>query len=160
MIRFGRPRFDLRDPGPRPLVPVLASTTCRPITTTPAAAVRPAPRRRTAAAWTDIENLAVRLRKDPITGDVPGPNGVVEPVTMNVVGLVDLTNDGAGDPDIYRDLDAAARALLTSSDPDPLCVCTRNERPSRRTTSTPRPAPIRASSIRPTPASTIPSCTT
>ena len=39
---------------------------------------------------------------------------------MNVVGLVDLTNDGAGDPDIYRDLDAAARALLSSGDPDPL----------------------------------------
>jgi pimeloyl-ACP methyl ester carboxylesterase len=72
------------------------------------------------AAWTDIENLAVRLRQDPITGDVPGPNGVVEPVSMNVVGLVDLSNDGAGDPDIYRDLDAAARALLTANDPDPL----------------------------------------
>ena len=72
------------------------------------------------AAWTDIENLAVRLRKDPITGYVPGPNGVVEPVSMNVIGLVDLSNDGAGDPDIYRDLDAAARALLTSNDPDPL----------------------------------------
>ena len=39
---------------------------------------------------------------------------------MNVVGLVDLTNDGAGDPDIYRDLDAPPRALLDSNDPDPL----------------------------------------
>jgi pimeloyl-ACP methyl ester carboxylesterase len=72
------------------------------------------------AAWTDIENLAVRLRQDPITGDVPGPNGVVEPVSMNVVGLVDLSNDGAGDPNIYRDLDAAARALLSANDPYPL----------------------------------------
>jgi pimeloyl-ACP methyl ester carboxylesterase len=72
------------------------------------------------AAWSDIEALAVRLRNDPVTGDVPGPNGVVGPVSMNVVGLVDLANDGAGDPDIYRDLDAAARALLTSGDPDPL----------------------------------------
>ncbi len=71
-------------------------------------------------AWSDIEALARRLREAPITGSVPGPNGVVEPVTMNVVGLVDLTNDGAGDPDIYRDLDAAARALLASGDPDPL----------------------------------------
>ena len=71
-------------------------------------------------AWDEISKLAVRLREAPITGDVPGPNGVVEPVTMNVVGLVDLTNDGAGDPDIYRDLDASARALLDSNDPDPL----------------------------------------
>ncbi len=39
---------------------------------------------------------------------------------MNVTGLVDLTNDGAGDPDIYRDLDASARALRTTGDPDPL----------------------------------------
>ncbi len=71
-------------------------------------------------AWNNIEALALRLRQSPITGDVPGPNGVVEPVTMNVVGLVDLTNDGAGDPDIYRDLDAAARALLDSGDSYPL----------------------------------------
>jgi pimeloyl-ACP methyl ester carboxylesterase len=71
-------------------------------------------------AWGDIEALAARLRTTPISGNVPGPNGVVEPVTMNVVGLVDLTNDGAGDLDIYRDLDAAARALLVSGDPSPL----------------------------------------
>jgi pimeloyl-ACP methyl ester carboxylesterase len=71
-------------------------------------------------AWDDIEALAVRLRAHPVSGRVPGPDGVVEPVTMDSVGLVDLTNDGAGDPDIYRDLDAAARALLTSGDPDPL----------------------------------------
>jgi pimeloyl-ACP methyl ester carboxylesterase len=71
----------------------------------------------TTSAWSDIEALAVRLRQDPVTGDVPGPNGALEPVTMNVVGLVDLTNDGAGDPDIYRDLDAAARDLLTTGDP-------------------------------------------
>jgi len=71
-------------------------------------------------AWDDIEALTVRLREAPATGDVPGPNGAVERVTMNVVGLVDLVNDGAGDVDIYRDLDAAARALLSSGDPTPL----------------------------------------
>ncbi len=71
-------------------------------------------------AWNDIEALTVRLRNSPVTGSVPGPNGVVEEVTMGVVGLVDLVNDGAGDVDIYRDLDAAARDLLTSGDPAPL----------------------------------------
>lgn len=71
-------------------------------------------------AWSDIEALAARLRRAPVTDDVPGPNGGIERVTMSIVGLVDLVNDGAGDVDIYRDLDAAARALLSSGDPDPL----------------------------------------
>lgn len=74
----------------------------------------------TGPAWNDIEALAGRLRQHSVSGVVPGPDGAVEPVTMNAVGLVNLTNDGAGDPDIYRDLDAAARALLVSGDPDPL----------------------------------------
>ncbi len=39
---------------------------------------------------------------------------------MGVVGLVDLVNDAAGDPLIYRGLDASARALLDSDDPAPL----------------------------------------
>ena len=39
---------------------------------------------------------------------------------MGVVGLVDLVNDAAGDPIIYRELDASARALLLADDPDPL----------------------------------------
>jgi len=71
-------------------------------------------------AWNDIEALAVRLRNAPVTGNVPGPNGAVEKTTMGVVGLVDLVNDGAGDLDIYRDLDAAARAVLSSGDAAPL----------------------------------------
>jgi pimeloyl-ACP methyl ester carboxylesterase len=71
-------------------------------------------------AWGIIESLTTRLRKSPISGEVPGANGVVGPVTMDVVGLVNLVNDAAGDPYIYRDMDAAARALLDSNDPDPL----------------------------------------
>src|ERR1019366_4173635 len=53
-----------------------------------------------------------RLRASPVSGTVPGPSGKLEGVTMNVVGLVDLLNDAAGDPQIYRGLDAAVRALL------------------------------------------------
>jgi len=47
-------------------------------------------------------------------------------VSMNSVGLVDLINDAAGDPHIYRELDASARALLDADasspegDPAPL----------------------------------------
>jgi pimeloyl-ACP methyl ester carboxylesterase len=74
----------------------------------------------TGPAWNDIEALAARLRQSPITGVVPGPSGTLDNVTMNVVGLVDLVNDAAGDPLIYRGLDASARALLVNDDPTPL----------------------------------------
>ncbi len=63
-------------------------------------------------AWASISSLAERLREQPLSGVVPGPGGRLERVTMNVVGLVDLINDAADDPQVYRDLDAAARALL------------------------------------------------
>jgi pimeloyl-ACP methyl ester carboxylesterase len=74
----------------------------------------------TSPAWNDIEALAQRLRQTPVSGVVPGPDGAMEPVTMDVVGLVDLLNDAAGDPAIYRGLDAAARALLTGQGSAPL----------------------------------------
>ncbi len=71
-------------------------------------------------SWSRIEDLAGRLRTAPVGGTVPGPSGALEHVTMNVVGLVDLVNDAAGDPIVYRELDASARALLLTGDPDPL----------------------------------------
>ena len=53
----------------------------------------------------------------PSPGPCPGPTGAMQSVSMDVVGLVDLLNDAAGDPMIYRGLDAAGRALLQDSDP-------------------------------------------
>jgi pimeloyl-ACP methyl ester carboxylesterase len=41
-------------------------------------------------------------------------------VSINAVGLVNLLNDAAGDPHVYRELDASARALLDADDPAPL----------------------------------------
>jgi len=70
--------------------------------------------------WARIEALAARLREAPITGRVPGPGGRRESVSMGVVGLVDLLSDAAEDAQIYRDLDAAARAYLQEADPAPL----------------------------------------
>ncbi len=72
------------------------------------------------SSWARIGLLAQSLREHPISGTVPGPAGAMQPVSMNLVGLVDLLNDAAGDPMIYRGLDAAARALLQDSDPAPL----------------------------------------
>ena len=58
------------------------------------------------SSWARIGALALRLRRHPVGGTVPGPQGSDETVTMNVVGLVDLVNDAAGDPD---DLPRAGR---------------------------------------------------
>jgi pimeloyl-ACP methyl ester carboxylesterase len=71
-------------------------------------------------SWPRIEALAARLASAPISGTVPGPDGNRQPVTMGVVGLVNLVSDSAEDPTIYRELDAAARALLDDHEPAPL----------------------------------------
>jgi pimeloyl-ACP methyl ester carboxylesterase len=71
-------------------------------------------------AWSSIVALAERLHVGPVAGVVPGATGALTNVSMNIVGLVDLVNDAAGDPHIYRELDASARALLDAGDPAPL----------------------------------------
>lgn len=70
--------------------------------------------------WDRIGALASRLRLMPVTGVVPDANGRESTVAMGVVGLEDLVNDAAGDPLIYRSLDAAARALLDDDRAGPL----------------------------------------
>ncbi len=72
------------------------------------------------SSWARITALAEALRSNPASGLVPGPQGKLERVSMNTVGLVNLLNDAAGDPQIYRELDAAARALLVRGDDSPL----------------------------------------
>ncbi|HUB74046.1 MAG TPA: alpha/beta hydrolase [Solirubrobacteraceae bacterium] len=71
-------------------------------------------------AFSRIGELAARLRAAPVEALVPGPEGALESASMNSVGLVNLLSDAAGDPRIYRELDAAARALLEADDPAPL----------------------------------------
>ena len=77
------------------------------------------------SVWTRIGELAQSLRERPISGRVPGPAGTMQNVEMNVVGLVDLLSDAAEDTKIYRELDAAARALLNARRPSaaaaPVC---------------------------------------
>ena len=71
-------------------------------------------------AWTRLVKLAGALRRHPISGKVPSHAGAVTRVSMNAVGLVDLLSDAAEDPQIYQQIDASARALLTDHDPAPL----------------------------------------
>jgi pimeloyl-ACP methyl ester carboxylesterase len=73
------------------------------------------------SSWARIGELARLLESSPISGRVPGPSGAMQQVKMEVVGLVDLVSDAAEDTKIYRELDAAARALLgPAHDPAPL----------------------------------------
>ena len=72
------------------------------------------------SVWARIGALAASLRAKPVSGTVPGPSGKLEKVSIGVTGLVDLVNDAAEDRQVYRDLDAAARALLEGGDAAPL----------------------------------------
>jgi pimeloyl-ACP methyl ester carboxylesterase len=74
----------------------------------------------TQTPWRRIVEVAELLQSSPVAGTVPDGTGHLAPVTMGPVGLVDLVNDAAGDPLIYRALDAAARALVLALDPAPL----------------------------------------
>jgi pimeloyl-ACP methyl ester carboxylesterase len=63
------------------------------------------------ASWNRIARLAGRLARRPVSG---------ESTTENVLTLVNLVNNAGFDPVVYRDLDAAARALLQHGDAAPL----------------------------------------
>ncbi len=71
-------------------------------------------------AWRRIVRLAHRLRRSPVFGDAPGTSGVPVRVKVGIGSLVDLVNNAGFDPMVYRDLDAAARALLNRGDDAPL----------------------------------------
>jgi pimeloyl-ACP methyl ester carboxylesterase len=71
-------------------------------------------------AWARISALAARLARAPVTGGVTVPGGTRHRQTVTVLTLVNLVNNAGFDPVVYRDLDAAARALLRDNDAAPL----------------------------------------
>lgn len=71
-------------------------------------------------AWARIGKLARRLDRSPITGQTVSPEGTLTKLTVSVETLVNLVNNAGFDPVVYRDLDAAARALLQHRDQAPL----------------------------------------
>ena len=114
----GDPRLDLFDGLHRPLVPQQP----RSMPTNFDAACRRSPQCATAEhqePWRRIVEVAAAWSRPRSTGTVPDASGHLAPVTMGPVGLIDLINDAAGDPLIYRALDAAARSLLVVHDPAP-----------------------------------------
>jgi pimeloyl-ACP methyl ester carboxylesterase len=70
-------------------------------------------------AWSRIVSLAARLAHSPVTGET-SILGFPEKMTVTELTLVNLVNNAGFDPIVYRDLDAAGRALLQHKDAAPL----------------------------------------
>ncbi|MFJ8311013.1 alpha/beta fold hydrolase [Streptomyces sp. NPDC094147] len=66
--------------------------------------------------WAVVQKLADRLRTAPVTGTTPGPNGRAVSETVTVTTLVDIVNNAASDPGIYKALGAAAQAAVSGDD--------------------------------------------
>ena len=71
-------------------------------------------------AWARISALAARLARAPVTGETVLADGRRGRLTVTVLTLVNLVNNAGFDPVVYRDLDAAGRALLAGHDAAPL----------------------------------------
>jgi pimeloyl-ACP methyl ester carboxylesterase len=71
-------------------------------------------------AWARIGALAARLAHAPVTGQTTLADGTKGTVTVTVLTLVNLVNNAGFDPVVYRDLDAAGRALVGRGDAAPL----------------------------------------
>ncbi len=72
------------------------------------------------SAWSRITQLASRLARRPVTGETTTLAGTTAKMTVNELTLVNLVNNAGFDPIVYRDLDAAGRALLQHNDAAPL----------------------------------------
>ena len=71
-------------------------------------------------AWSRIGALAARLARSPVTGQTVSVAGTRARLAVTVGTLVNLVNNAGFDPVVYRDLDAAGRALLRQHDSAPL----------------------------------------
>ena len=72
----------------------------------------PACARRPGNTLDRIERLTKRLRRKPIVGQAPDADGRIRKVKLGVEGLIHLLSDAATSPTIYRELDAAMRAVF------------------------------------------------
>jgi pimeloyl-ACP methyl ester carboxylesterase len=78
-------------------------------------------------AWARLSALASYLRHHRVTGWTRTPFGrkVTERVTR--IKLSEMVNDAGSDSGVYRELDAAGRALLRDHDPQPLLRLTEQD---------------------------------
>jgi pimeloyl-ACP methyl ester carboxylesterase len=68
------------------------------------------------SATARLEQLVRRVRDHPITGPTRGAAGTKLNESVDVRALVDMVQDAASDPVIYRELDASVRAALQGDD--------------------------------------------
>lgn len=59
-----------------------------------------------------IARLAARLRQHPIRGRAPNADGRIGPARADINSLINIVTAAATTPAVYRELDAAARAVL------------------------------------------------
>ncbi len=81
---------------------------------------RPCARAGTGSSWARIGQLARRLSQSPVTGYTTSAAGTRTRVTVTALTLVNLVNNAGFDAVVYRDLDAAGRALVQHDDAAPL----------------------------------------
>jgi pimeloyl-ACP methyl ester carboxylesterase len=71
-------------------------------------------------ATSRLQQIIDIVRVQPIHGNAPDGNGVLQPTTIDTSTLIYLIDYAGFGPPVYRDLDAAARAWLDSQDALPL----------------------------------------
>ena len=79
------------------------------------------------SSWARIGALARYLRRHPVTGRTRTPFGRRVTEHVNVDKLSEMVNDAGSDSGVYRELDAAGRALLRDHDPVPLLRLTEQD---------------------------------
>jgi pimeloyl-ACP methyl ester carboxylesterase len=70
--------------------------------------------------WARLSALAAHLRHHPVTGRTRSPFGRKVAERVTTIKLSEMVNDAGSDNGVYRELDAAGRALLRNHDPQPL----------------------------------------
>jgi pimeloyl-ACP methyl ester carboxylesterase len=79
------------------------------------------------SAWARLSALAAYLRQHPVKGRTRDPFGDKVTERVTTVKLSEMVNDAGSDSGVYRELDAAGRALLDDHDPAPLLRLTEQD---------------------------------
>jgi pimeloyl-ACP methyl ester carboxylesterase len=79
------------------------------------------------SAWARLSTLAAYLRQHPVKGRTRDPFGDKVTERVTTIRLSEMVNDAGSDSGVYRELDAAGRALLADHDPAPLLRLTEQD---------------------------------